>query len=81
MQSCIRSLTSRRSHLGLAFRNSSSLSLSRRLPRMQAVQSRAVQTEAAPIEKQGLKSLEVCFQLFQHLCLIITKPLPCRGSA
>ena len=81
MQSCIRSLTSRRSHLGLAFRNPSSFSLSRRLPRMQAVQSRAVQTEAAPVEKQGLKSLEVCFQLFQHLCLIMTKPLPCRGSA
>ena len=79
MQSCIRSLTSRRSHLGLSFGNSGSLSLSRRLTRMQAVQSRAVQTEAAPAEKQGLKSLEVCFQLF-HTCLCSLQSL-CHAEA
>ena len=28
---------------------------------MPAVQSRAVQTEAAPSQKTGLKSLEVCY--------------------
>ena len=59
MQSCLRSLTSRRSHLGLAFRGSSPLVSSRRFARMPAVQARAVQTEAAPAQKTGLRSLEV----------------------
>ena len=60
MQSCLRSFTHRRSHLGLAFKNSGLLVSSRRFARMPAVQSRAVQTEAAPSQKTGLKSLEVC---------------------
>ena len=61
MQSCLRSLTSRRSQLGLAIRGSGSLVSSRRFARMPTVQSRSVQTEAAPSQKTGLKSLEVCF--------------------